>query len=304
MSPTSTPVAIIGGGISGLACAYRLRQLGISAILFEASDSIGGLIGTVEKDGFLFESGPQSFQGTETLLQLIKELGIEQELQKADPQAPRYVLRHGKLQKIPMSPQAMLGSSLLSAASRWKIASEPLRRTKPPSEEESVANFVRRKFGHEILEYLVSPFVSGVYAGDPERLSLRAAFPSLEEWERQYGSVVRGAMKSRPEKGARKGPPPLCSFRQGMGTLTRALADKLSDGVKTGTRAISVARVDPGAGAPQYEIRVASGRARRNDPDKRGRFSQLLHTLHRIFSHQFPRGLRRVYPPSPTRLLR
>ena len=170
MSPTPTPVAIIGGGISGLACAYRLRQLGVSAILFEASGSTGGLIGTVEKDGFLFESGPQSFQGTETLLQLITELGIEKELQKADPQAPRYVLRHGKLQKIPMSPQAMLGSSLLSAASRWKIASEPLRRTKPPNEEESVANFVRRKFGHEILEYLVAPFVSGVYAGDPEQL--------------------------------------------------------------------------------------------------------------------------------------
>ena len=88
-------------------------------------------------------------------------------------------------------------------------------------------------------------------------LSLRAAFPSLDEWERQYGSVVRGAMKSRPEKSARKERPPLCSFRQGMGALTWALADKLSDGVKTGTRAISVARVDPGAGAPQYEIRVA-----------------------------------------------
>ena len=257
MSPTSTPVAIIGGGISGLACAYRLRQLGVSAILFEASDSIGGLIGTVEKDGFLFESGPQSFQGTETLLQLFKELGIEKELQKADPQAPRYVLRHGKLQKIPMSPQAMLGSSLLSAASRWKIASEPLRRTKPPSEEESVANFVRRKFGHEILEYLVAPFVSGVYAGDPERLSLRAAFPSLDEWERQYGSVVRGAIKSRPEKRARKERPPLCSFRRGMGTLTRALVDNLSDSVSTSSLAISVERFDPGGDAAKYTIRIA-----------------------------------------------
>jgi oxygen-dependent protoporphyrinogen oxidase len=257
MPPTSTPVAIIGGGISGLACAYRLRQLGISAVLFEASDSIGGLIGTVEKDGFLFESGPQSFQGTETLLQLIKELGMEPDLQKADPQAPRYVLRNGKLQKIPMSPQAMLGSSLLGVKSRWKIASEPLRRTKPPSEEESVADFVRRKFGHEILEYLVSPFVSGVYAGDPERLSLRAAFPSLDEWERQYGSVVRGAMKSRPEKGARKGPPPLCSFRHGMRTLTRSLSDKHSSGVRVGTRAISVARVEPATGAPIYEVRIA-----------------------------------------------
>ena len=257
MSPTTTPVAIIGGGISGLACAYRLRQLGVPAILFEASDSIGGLIASVEKDGFLFESGPQSFQGTETLLQLIKELGIEQDLQKADPQAPRYVLRNGKLQKIPMSPQAMLGSSLLGVKSRWKIASEPLRRTKPPNEEESVANFVRRKFGHEILEYLVAPFVSGVYAGDPEHLSLRAAFPSLEEWERQYGSVVRGAMKSRPEKSVRKGPPPLCSFRHGMRTLTRSLSDKLGDGVRAGARAISVGRVEQASSAPIYQVRIA-----------------------------------------------
>ena len=228
------------------------------ATLLEASDTIGGLIGTVEKDGFLFESGPQSFQGTETLLNLIHELGIEQDLQKADPQAPRYVLRHGRLQKIPMSPQAILGSSLLGVASRWRIASEPLRRTKPPSEEESVANFVRRKFGHEILEYLVAPFVSGVYAGDPEKLSLRAAFPTLDEWEREHGSVVRGAMKSRPEKSARKGPPPLCSFRGGIGTLTRAMADKLRDQVSTSTRVISVERH---GSAPEikYEIRVTHG---------------------------------------------
>jgi oxygen-dependent protoporphyrinogen oxidase len=259
MPPTFTPVAIIGGGISGLACAYRLQQLGIPFMLFEASDSIGGLIGTVETNGFLFESGPQSFQGTETLLQLINELGIQQELRRADPRAPRYVLRHGQLQKIPMSPQAMLGSSLLGVKSRWKIASEPLRRTKPPGEDESVANFVRRKFGHEILEYLVSPFVSGVYAGDPEQLSLRAAFPSLDEWERQYGSVLRGAMKSRGEKGARKGPPPLCSFRLGMRTLTQSLADKLSDAVSLGTRVESVELVEPVSSAPKYVIRVARG---------------------------------------------
>jgi oxygen-dependent protoporphyrinogen oxidase len=139
-----------------------------------------------------------------------------------------------------------------------EFASEPLRRTKPPNEEESVANFVRRKFGHEILEYLVAPFVSGVYAGDPEQLSLRAAFPTLDEWERQYGSVVRGAMKSRPEKGARKDPPPLCSFRGGMGMLTRAMADKLRDQVRTSTRAISVEQQDS-APETKYEIRVAHG---------------------------------------------
>ncbi|MDE3109240.1 MAG: protoporphyrinogen oxidase [Acidobacteriota bacterium] len=228
----SKQVVVIGGGISGLACAYRLRQRGADVTLLEAGSHPGGLIGTFEKDGFLFESGPQSFQGTETLLQTIRELGIETELCKADPKAPRFVLRQGKLWNVPMSPQAILSSSLLGLASRWKIVSEPFRRTRPPSEEESVAKFVRRKFGHEILEYLVSPFVSGVYAGDPEKLSLRAVFPTLEEWEREYGSVLRGAMKSRaarPKEKRPAGPPPLCTFRGGNSTLARAIAAKLGD---------------------------------------------------------------------------
>ncbi|MGC1967589.1 MAG: protoporphyrinogen oxidase, partial [Candidatus Acidiferrales bacterium] len=217
-----TRVALIGAGISGLACAYRLQQSGVDVALLEASDHAGGLIGTVEKGGALFETGPQSFQGADALLDLIRELGIEGQLQKADPRAPRYVFLHGHLRKIPMSPQALLASSLLGPGSRWKIASEAFKRSKPPSEEETVASFVRRKFGHEILEYLVAPFVSGVYAGDPEQLSLKAAFPSLDEWEREYGSVLRGAMKSRPAKAKGGGPPPLCSFRRGMATLPRA----------------------------------------------------------------------------------
>lgn len=230
--PDSKQVVVIGGGISGLACAYRLRQKGAAVTLLEPSNHPGGLIGTAEKDGFLFESGPQSFQGTDTLLQLIRELGMEPELCMADPKAPRYVLRNGELMKIPMSPQAILSTSLLGLASRWKIFAEAFGRTRPPGEEESVAKFVRRKFGHEILEYLVSPYVSGVYAGDPEKLSLRAAFPTLEEWEREYGSILRGAMKSRaaqPKEKKSAGPPPLCSFRQGNSALARALGASLGD---------------------------------------------------------------------------
>jgi oxygen-dependent protoporphyrinogen oxidase len=250
-------VAVVGAGISGLACAYRLRQLSIPAKLFEAQDHVGGLIGTVEKDGFLFESGPQSFQCTEFLLDLIRELGLEAELCEANPRAPRFVLRNGKLQKVPMTPQAIITSSLLGAGSRWKVVSEPLRRTKPPHEEESVANFVRRKFGHEILEYLVSPFVSGVYAGDPEKLSLRAAFPSLEEWEREYGSVLRGAMKSRPANGGKRKPPSLCTFQGGVGTLSRTLADKSAARVHTDTRVCAINRApSPGRG---YQIQAESG---------------------------------------------
>jgi protoporphyrinogen/coproporphyrinogen III oxidase len=248
-------VVVIGAGISGLACAYQLKRRGIGVRLLESAERTGGLIGTVEKDGFLFESGAQSFQGTTVLLDLIQDLGLDGELLRANPRAARYVLRGGRLQEIPMSPQGLIGSSLLGAGSRWKILSEPFRRTKRPSEDESVADFVRRKFGHEILEYLVSPFVSGVYAGDPEKLSLRAAFPTLDEWEREFGSVLRGAIKSRSPKEERKGPPPLCSFRCGLATLMQALSKELGESLQPGGHVESLNRTAP-VGAGGYEIRL------------------------------------------------
>lgn len=259
--PDSKQVVVIGGGISGLACAFHLQQMDVQLTLLEANSCTGGLIGTAEKGGFLFEWGPQSFQGTTPLFELIRQLGIEGDLVKAEPRAARFVFLHGRLQKIPMSPQALFTSSLLSPGSRWKIASERFFTTKPPSEEESVAAFVRRKFGHEILEYLVSPFVSGVYAGDPEKLSLRAAFPTLDEWEREFGSVIRGAMKSRPAKNRGTGPPPLCSFRRGMGTLMHALAEKTATNAQLGARVVSATRHSgiESAGSQSYEIRFTQG---------------------------------------------
>jgi oxygen-dependent protoporphyrinogen oxidase len=249
----SKQVVVIGGGVSGLACAYRLRQLGLPVVLLEASNRAGGLMQSVDQNGFLFESGPQSFQGTPLVMLLVRELKLEGELCKANPNAPRYILRHGRMHQIAMSPPALLTSSFLSPGSRWKIVSEPFRRTRPPSEEESIANFVRRKFGHEILEYLVSPFVSGVYAGDPEKLSLRAAFPSLDEWERQYGSVLRGAIKSRKQTGD-AGRPAMCSFRRGTATLPAALAAALGSDLKMDARATAV--VLSGNSASRYEIHV------------------------------------------------
>lgn len=246
-------VVVIGAGISGLACAYRLKQLGVPFLLLESSSHLGGLLGTVERDGFLFESGPQSFQGTETLLTFFQELGISGELLEANPRAPRYVFHHGRLKQVPMSPQALVTTSLLSAGSRWKLASEPFRRTRPPGHEESVADFVRRKFGHEILEYLVSPFVSGVYAGDPEKLSLKAAFPTLEEWERDYGSILRGAMKSRGTQGEGKKTPSLCSFRRGLATLPQVIGEKLGPCAQSSVTVRSVAKsAHPSSGG--YEI--------------------------------------------------
>ena len=237
--PQRTSVIVVGAGIAGLACAHRLHAQDVDTLLLEASTQPGGVIASTAQDGYLFESGPQSFQLTPPIAAIIEELHLKDELLTAGSNAPRYIVKHGRLEKLPMSPPALLASQLLGIRSRLKIASEPFRRTQPPGEEESVAAFVRRKFGHEILEYLVAPFVSGVYAGDPEQLSLKAAFPSLEEWEREHGSIIRGAMKSRKANGAEAQPPQksapkskapsLCSFRRGVATLTTALAHSLGD---------------------------------------------------------------------------
>ncbi|HKF53534.1 MAG TPA: protoporphyrinogen oxidase, partial [Candidatus Acidoferrales bacterium] len=162
---------IIGAGISGLACALRLRELGVSVRVLEATSRAGGLIATEQQNGFLFESGPQSFQLTPELRELIHLAGCESELLEANPQSPRYVLRGGKLRPAPMSPPAILTSSLLGAGSKMRVLSEPFRRSQPTAEDESFADFVRRRFGTEILEHLAGPFVSGVFAGDPEKLS-------------------------------------------------------------------------------------------------------------------------------------
>src|ERR1700685_4462135 len=100
----SFQVAIVGGGISGLACAHRLRALGVPAVVLESEERAGGVIGTVERNGFLFEAGPQSFLGTPPVTDLVRELKLDGELIQADPNAPRYVFVQGLLQAMPMSP--------------------------------------------------------------------------------------------------------------------------------------------------------------------------------------------------------
>jgi len=248
------PVLVIGAGISGLACAYHLQQAGIPVLIIEAGSRPGGLISTASKDGFRFDLGPQSFLTTEPLLKIIDALGLRDQLQHANPRAPRYILLGGQLVPAPLAPPSLLSTALFSRSTKWRLLTEILRHTKPPAEDESIAAFVRRKFGDELLNRLVAPFVSGVYAGDPERLSLRAAFPKLHEFETQYGSVLRGAMKSRPAKGTPRAG--LCSFRDGMETLPRAIAARLCDSLLLET---SVAGVRHGKanGKPWFEVDIA-----------------------------------------------
>ena len=231
---------VTGGGISGLICAHRLKQSGRDVLLLEESERAGGVIGTIRQDNFQFELGPQSFLSNATLLELISSLGLDGELLRADAKAPRYVLLDGALHRAPLGPADLLGTSLLSLGTKLRLLSELWRRTKPPEDDESVAAFVRRKFGEDLLENLVGPLVSGIHAGDPERLSLRSAFPVVHQWEAEHGSVLRGAMKSRPPKGTPR--PGLCSFREGMETLVRRLADALGDALSLGTRVEKITR--------------------------------------------------------------
>jgi oxygen-dependent protoporphyrinogen oxidase len=252
-APTAYPVLVIGGGISGLACAYRLQQAGIPVRALEAASRPGGVIATKQKDGFCFELGPQSFLSTEPLVALIDALGLKDQLLHANPRAPRYILVRGRLIPAPLAPPSLLTTPLFSAGSKWRLVTEILRRTRPPAEDESIAAFVRRKFGDELLDRLVAPFVSGVYAGDAERLSLRAAFPKVHEFEAQYGSVLRGAMKSRPAKGTPRAG--LCTFRDGMETFPRAIAARLGSSLLLETN-VSGLRHGKANGKPWFEVDI------------------------------------------------
>ncbi len=239
-------VIVIGAGISGLACAYSLKKRGMDVLVLEASDSPGGMIRTVEENGYLFETGPQSFSTAPQLNSLIEDLGLTSELVTAPAKAPRYILVNGQLRPVPLSPGAFLGSSLLTWSTKFSILRDPFGKSFPPEEDESIAAFVRRKFKPEFLELLAGPFVSGIYAGDPEKISLRAAFPTVYEAEKSAGSIVRG-MKSVAKK--RTGPrakPTLVSFRLGNQTLPDALAIKLGHSLRTNTVASKLGKENDG----------------------------------------------------------
>jgi oxygen-dependent protoporphyrinogen oxidase len=252
---SSAPVIVVGGGISGLVCAYALKQAGVEVLALESSHTAGGLIYSEKRDGFLLELGPQSFSGTAAVRALCAELGVADQLLEAPANAPRYVLIDGALKAVPLKPGTMLTSSFLSSGTKWRIASDAFGNTRPSDKDESIATFVRRKFSHELLDRLVGPFVSGIYAGDPERLSLRSTFPQFHEAEKSTGSVIRGMIRAAK---SRKGPrvrPTLQSFRDGNQTLTQALAEKIGSNLRLGAEVVGIAPRRESR-ATKFEVRI------------------------------------------------
>jgi oxygen-dependent protoporphyrinogen oxidase len=244
---------VIGGGISGLVCAFTLCKAGVDVLLLESSSRTGGVIQSERRDGFLLELGPQSFTATRPLRALCAELGIEDEIVQAPSAAPRYVLLKGKLQNVPLSPPELLSSSLLGVRTKLSLGHDAVGKSKPPEEDESIANFVRRKFTSELLDRLVGPFISGIYAGDPERLSLRSAFPQVYEAEKTAGSVIRGLKQAAKDAGESRDRPTLLNFRNGTETLIRGLNERLGSAIRTGIKVLSVAGTSTGG---TFEVKI------------------------------------------------
>jgi oxygen-dependent protoporphyrinogen oxidase len=265
-------VVIVGAGISGLACAFRLKQLGYPCLVLEAQDRVGGVIASVRRNGFLFELGPQFPRFPKPLWHLVCELGLEREFLVGNPKAKRYIFHRDTLHPAVFSPGALLATRLVSIASKWRILTEVFGSTEPPPQEESLADFVERKFGKDVAENLVDPIVSTVFFGDTRKMGMEDAFPALVEWERKHGSVARGALRARKSKLARSSSlkvtdalPSLGSFQNGMGSLPEALLRNLPDAVKCKAQVVTLAlaKGEVTGMDDAWQIILANGETRR-----------------------------------------
>lgn len=249
MSSSGRPdldAVIVGAGISGLVTAFELQRRGATVEVLDSNHRTGGVIGTLHRDGALYETGPNSaLDTTPQIDELLEALGIRDErVDAAAVAATRYIVREGKLVALPTSPAAFLATSTFTLGAKFRLWREPFVPPAPPEVEESVAAFVQRRLGTEFLDYAVDPFVAGVYAGDPERISVSAAFPRLHALEQRYGSLIKGQFQGARERRRAAGAPANTarsfSFRNGMQTLTDALARAVTR-IATG---VTVARIE------------------------------------------------------------
>lgn len=248
-----TRVLIIGAGISGLATAWFLRARGIPAVVLERASEAGGNVRTFERDGFLVDTGPTStlYRGA-AFERLVTGLGLATEIVQPDRGAARYIVKDGALARLPSGPFEFVTTPVFSASAKARLLMEPF--FSKAQEEESLAQFTRRRLGVEFLDWAIDPFVSGVYAGDPERLSVRAAVPRVYVLEAQYSSLLVGAF-AKAFRGLSGGPPGrLISFKRGMQSLPRALTRALGADVHCNADVSTVTRV-----ADEWVARTAAG---------------------------------------------
>ena len=256
-------VAVVGGGISGLAAAYELHLRGVGHVVLESSARIGGVIRTERVDGFTIDGGPDALLAQKpAALDLCRELGLGDRLLPTLPPRTAYVLRGGQLHALPEG--SVLGiptrlrplgaTRLLSAAGKARVAMDLLLPGGAPAgrDDESIASFFERRFGREAVDYIAEPLLAGIHAGHADRLSIHALFPRLVEAERTHGSVIRALAADRTAGRTPDGP--FRSLPGGVGELADALGGALPREVlRTG------AGVRELRGPAPYRLRLAGG---------------------------------------------
>ncbi|MEN9840075.1 MAG: protoporphyrinogen oxidase [Bacteroidota bacterium] len=218
---------IVGAGISGLTLAWSLTKRGLPVQVWEARQQPGGAIRTLSKEGYLIEAGPNSLQNTDPAIgEFIRELGLEADYLTADrASARRYILLGGKPVPTPSSPLSAITTPLLSFGAKLRILREPWIPKRTSETIESLGDMVRRRLGPEPLENLINPMVGGIYAGNPDDLAVKYAFPKLWKLEQDHGSFIRGAFRKKAA-----GPKTeIISFTRGLQSLPDRLSELLVD---------------------------------------------------------------------------
>lgn len=246
-------VVVIGAGISGLSLAWYLKTMKPEweCLILEASSRVGGKAWTVQEEGFLCEKGVNGFLDNKpSSLELAADLKLP--LYPANENSKRrFVVKKRKLVKLPEKPQEFLLSPLLSPLGRLRVLMEPFIAKAHANQEESLAEFARRRLGEEAFQNLIDPMAKGIYAGDPERLSLKYCFPRIFELEQTYGSLIKAmlSLKKKAAKEGKKGPGAgpgghLTSFERGMSQLTDCLGALLNDHIKLDAGAVELFKAD------------------------------------------------------------
>ncbi|OGU65496.1 MAG: protoporphyrinogen oxidase [Stygiobacter sp. RIFOXYC12_FULL_38_8] len=226
-------IVILGAGISGLATAFWLNKKGFEVTILEAQSQVGGAMQTKCEDGFLIDFGPNSgLETTPLIRQIVEEVGLSDEMIYASEiSSKRYILRNDKLHALPMGLAPFLKTKLFSVKGKLRLFGEPFVGKSAEGYYQSIAQFVERRLGKEFLDYAIDPFVSGVFAGDPTKLSVKSAFPKLYRLEELYGGLIKGMIKGARERKKRaeesKQSAKMFSFTNGMQTFPRAIAKTL-----------------------------------------------------------------------------